>query len=151
RLRNPRYLARYPSRDLLPSRGHRQRPREHSRICRKSQEACQNRPRHPDGDRTSQLAVKPLARGGGLGSRGVYGREEDVNVDQDHLNPSPSAWARASATLSMLTRKGPRSNAWVRNGSRFFGFAVMSRKPRRRASLTRSLRLAFRARRRRSN
>ena len=62
--------------------------------------------------------------------------KENIDVHQDHLKPSPSRQASTSATLSILISGSPIRNARVRNDPGFFGGALMSRNPRRSASLT---------------
>src|SRR5215831_3915338 len=64
---------------------------------------------------------------------------EDIGVDQNHLNDSVSASARASPILSRLARRtGPSATDFVRNDWVRFGRALISFSPRRKASLTSS-------------
>jgi hypothetical protein len=61
---------------------------------------------------------------------------EDIGINQNHLNDSASASARASPTLSMLARRTrPSATDFVWKDWMRFGRDVMSFSPRRKALL----------------
>src|SRR2546427_1464272 len=106
----------------------------------------QARPGEPHGCRAIQPLIQPGARGFVLGKRGDASIEEQIRVDQNHRYASPSAAASTSATSSMLpSRQRPSEVEGVRYGGRRAGGATICSSPCRRASLTASLRLTFRA------
>lgn len=149
---NPYGFACEPSGHLFPGACHLQRPLKHPRIRGQSQKSQQTRPRQPDSRRAVDLPVEPFTRRRVLLGSVDMGIDENVDIDQDHLNASPSTTARTSATLSILgISSAPASTDLVRNGLRGFGRESISRNPRRNTSLIRSLRLVSRLRRNRSS
>lgn len=138
--------------DLSPSLGGRFGLREHSRIGRKAQKRDQALPGQPDRRRAVQALIGTPACALVLGKRADVGVCEEVRIDQDHLNDSPSAAVSTSETLSTLpTRQRPSDTALVRRGHRRGAGAAIWPKPRRSASFTASFKLTLRVLRSRSS
>lgn len=114
RSRNPRGLAVEPVFDLLPGRADRSGPLEDTRIRDEAKEGEQTRPRQPDSRGSVEALIEPSARPLVLGEVLNVRVDEQVRVDEDQWNRSPSAAASASATSSTLSRKQrPRETAFV--------------------------------------
>src|SRR3954462_4491934 len=116
------------------------------------EESQNRRPRNAHPTKAGKLRVQPILGGPVLwegARRSIY---QEVCVNQDQRNFSSSTSLITSHTLSILSISSrPQSNDLVRNGFLFLGSAVMSRRPRRSASFTRSFRLSSRSRRSRSS
>ena len=77
--------------DLTPRRGHGLRLLEHPRVRDEAQEGEQAGPRQADRRAPAQPGVQPIARPRVLRKRADVGVDEQVGIDQDHGNDSPSA------------------------------------------------------------
>src|SRR6516165_1367678 len=152
RMWSPDGVATEPSRNAPPRLSSRGWARKHPRVRHYPQEAQQTRPWQSNAARAAQLLIEPVARRLMLRQHGHCRIDQDIGINQNQRNASPSTSARSSAMLSMLaTSKRPLSRGCVRNGFVRFAAAVMSRSPRRKASLTMSLSPTSIKRRKRSS
>src|SRR5918994_5179779 len=91
---------------------------EDATIGDQAQEGEQGRPGKSHRYGAGQTTVQPRAGSLVLGKLRDVSVDEEIGVDEDHRKPSPSASARASATLSRSPiRHLPKETAFVRNGS----------------------------------
>src|SRR5689334_8420540 len=103
-----------PELDLVPRVGHWLGALEYPRVGDDAQECQERRPWHADAPCGTKLGVEPCACTNVLRKRFDVRVDEQVGVEQDHRNDSPSARASASATSSTLPmRQRPRSTVGV--------------------------------------
>src|SRR5262249_5680184 len=90
RLRYPNRITVEPRRYLLPGDGHCEWARKCPRIRRGPKKGKQCRPRQPNRAQACELSVQPRPSAS-MQSRGLVTRvQQNVGIDEDHLNPSPS-------------------------------------------------------------
>src|SRR6476646_8973117 len=90
RLGDPCCFSREPAQNLLPCSCHGQGTAKRSRVSCDAQKGKQARPRQPHSSGATELPVKPVATLDVLVRFGVTCVNQQVDVDQNHLNPSPS-------------------------------------------------------------
>ena len=140
--RNPGRLRGQPRLYLLPGCQHRYGTFEDSRIADNSDKCQKARPRQTHGRSTTESPIQPLPRGVVLRERADGGVHQQVCIDEDHRNRSPSPAASTSATSSRLpTMHRPRSTVGVRYRTGGSGGTIMCRRPSRKASFTTVLKL----------
>jgi hypothetical protein len=88
---------------------------EHARICHETQKSEHAGPRQSDRSRAIQLFIQPVPRGLMLIERIHMGVDEDIGVDQDHLQVSPSAMASGLGDIAIpAIRSRPSATDRVR-------------------------------------
>src|SRR5262249_26237854 len=136
----------------LPGLGGRRRGRVHPRVGDQAHIREDARPRQPDIARSpGELPVQPAPRYVMLTSPGVGRVDQDVGVDHVYQpNASPSAAARASATLSMspMSRRPSGSGRVVTATGPTCSCSSATARPRRTASFSASLNVIPRSARR---
>ena len=112
---NPDRLGGEPRLHLPPCRGYRSGAREDARVADDPHEREQAGPRQAYRRGGVDPFVEPLVRPRVLRERGHVRVDQQIGVDEDHRNSSPSATASTSATSSRLpARHRPRSTVGVR-------------------------------------
>ncbi len=112
---NPDGLGGEPRLHLPPCGGHRGGARKDARVAGDPREREQAGPRQAYRRGGVDPFVEPLVRPRVLRERGHVRVDQQIGVDEDHRNSSPSATASTSATSSRLpARHEPRSTVGVR-------------------------------------
>ena len=112
---NPDGLTVQPLFHLVPSARERLRPLEDPRICYQPNETQQAGPRQAHTRVPVQLRVEPPPGGAVLRESGDVRIDEEIRIEENHRNGSPSAIASASATSSRFgAKQRPREAVPVR-------------------------------------
>src|SRR5438270_8150444 len=145
RFGDPRSIAGQPASYLIPCFADRLRVLEYARVYHQPQKGEEAGPWQTDARNTVKLPIEPIPSAMVLSERTDASIDQDIGIDQNQSKSSLSAIAKVSAILLMLTSlTRPRSTDLVRKTLCGFRRAVISRSPRRKASLMTSFRLISR-------
>jgi hypothetical protein len=114
RSRHPDHRHLQPLFHLLPGCRHGHWPLKHARVGDQPHKRQQGRPGEAHTRQRIELLIQPRVRRSVLRQFSGVGIDEEIGIDEDHRNASPSARASTSAISSRFpTRQRPRETGSV--------------------------------------